>query len=419
MLFAACTSDTADPDTFYYGDIEPIVERSCVGCHVEKGTAPFPLDTYDAAYAVRELARDRVSTRTMPPWFASKECTDYDGDISLTDDEIALFERWVDQGAAEGNPTNAMPSDTGGPDEYEGIGHIDVTLEMAAPYAPTSTDEVRCFNLPWPMNDPTFITGIGIKTGDDSIMHHITLHSIDADHAAAYQKLEDAEPDEGYVCADSSGANDEGTVEIGGWAGGPKVTKFPEGSGMAISPGSLVQLQIHYTPTPDEVGVKSDQTSLVFAVDPNAKQAYLEIVVDGQMQTMKTMVPANSADVFLEGDVPPSKELPDSFWVTAVTFHMHYLGIGGGISIKHPDDTEDCLLSLTGWDPEWQQPYSLTEMKLFGSGDVWHIECEWDNSQENQPVIGGVQRQTSDIAWGTSLDQEMCRGSLRIVDATK
>jgi hypothetical protein len=195
------------------------------------------------------------------------------------------------------------------------------------------------------------------------------------------------------------------------------VTKFPDGSGMPIKPGSLIQLQIHYTPSPAEVGKKADQTNLLFSVDPDANPAYLEIVQDAEMQAMDVMLPANDPDVFLEGDEPPSKELPTSFWVTASTFHMHYLGTGGGLWIKHPDGTEDCLLDLTTWNMDWQRPYTLVDMQLFQPGDQWHIECEWDNSQENQPVIGGEQRATRDIPWGIELQDEMCRASIRIIGA--
>jgi hypothetical protein len=425
-LLLACSDPPNGPDSgsahgepvTYYEHIRPIVERSCLGCHVDSGTGPFALDTYAQLYAVRELAREKVATRTMPPWFTSKDCATYPDDISLTDEEIALFEAWADQGGPEGDPWDE-PKDTAPPDDSGlGLGRIDVTLPMEAPYSPTAIDEVHCFNLSWPVPETTFITGIRIDTSDDSIMHHVTIHSIEPAHAAAYAKLQDADADQGYVCADSSGANDEGTVELGGWTGGGKITKFPDGTGVKIEPGSLIQLQVHYTASAEELGTKSDLTTLMFSVDASAKQAYLDIVQDQAMLSMPVMVPANDPDVFLEADVPPL-EFPKSFWVSGASFHMHYLGTGGGVFIKHPDGTMDCILDLTGWDPDWQQAYTLEPMKLFQEGDVWHLECRWDNSQENQPIIGGVQRETREIPWGTSLEDEMCRASVRLIDAAK
>ena len=113
-LLLACSdpsirADSDSPDVTpvtYYEHIRPIVERSCLDCHVDQGTGPFALETYEQLFTVRELAREKISTRTMPPWFTSKECASYTDDISLTDDEIALFEAWVDQGAPEGDPSD-------------------------------------------------------------------------------------------------------------------------------------------------------------------------------------------------------------------------------------------------------------------------------------------------------------------------
>src|SRR4029078_146887 len=135
----------------------PIVKRSCLDCHVDQGTGPFALETYEQLYTLRELAREKVATRAMPPWFTSKECATYPGDISLTDDEIALFEAWVDQGGREGDPSDEPTDTTATDDDDLGLDRVDVTLRMAGAYSPTSTDEVHCFNLPWPEQETTFI----------------------------------------------------------------------------------------------------------------------------------------------------------------------------------------------------------------------------------------------------------------------
>jgi hypothetical protein len=133
-----------------------------------------------------------------------------------------------------------------------------------------------------------------------------------------------------------------------------------------------------------------DQTKIQFQIEKDAVEAYLTIVLDPKMKQLDPMIPQYDPDVFLEGDVHAAPDIPTKFWVTGAGFHMHYLGIGGGVSIKHADGTEDCILDLTGWNPDWQQAYDLAEPLLFDhlAGDVWHLECRWDNSQENQPIIG-------------------------------
>jgi hypothetical protein len=76
----------------------------------------------------------------MPPWFTSKECNAYENDKSLTDEEIAIFEAWVDQGAPEGDPADAPPpvEDTAEEGGRPTLDHVDLTLQPEAPYYPTS-----------------------------------------------------------------------------------------------------------------------------------------------------------------------------------------------------------------------------------------------------------------------------------------
>ncbi len=430
-LLAACGKNSGNPDDStpkytYYRDIQPIVERSCVQCHVLGSNGPFPLDNYDAVYTVRELAAEKVSNREMPPWFTSKECANYANDKSLTDEEIAMFEAWVDQGAAEGDPADAPPDgqDTAGEEGRPELESIDSTLSQPDPYYPPSTDEVHCFNmvwptkkeLGWPADKDMFITGVNIRSEALGVMHHMTLHLVEPENTQEYFDQENADPDVGYVCEDLTGVGDTGTEEIGGWTGGATVTLYPEGTGHIVHEGSIVQLQTHYNLTPEEVGVVFDQANLQFSTAQDVVQAYLTVVLDPKMKELDPMIPKGDSDVLVGGDVKASAEIPPKFWVTGAGFHMHYLGIGGGLTIKHKDGTEDCILDLTGWNPDWQQPYDLAEPIIFdhGAGDEWHIECNWDNSQENQPIIGGVQREAVDIVWGTSLDMEMCRTSVHV-----
>jgi hypothetical protein len=417
-FLVACGNRDADTSNYtYYKDVRPIVERSCNSCHVQGGSGPFPLDNYDALYTLRELARDEVVNRQMPPWFTSKECANYENDKSLTDEEIQLFADWVDAGAPEGDPADAPPEDTGS-DGYERprLERVDLTLAPEAPYVVTAPDEVHCFNLMWPLKETMYIVGLNLRPSDQSTLHHITIHLVDPKAAPEYIAKENEDPDVGYVCEDLTGAVDEGTQEIGGWTGGSLATIYQEGTGQRVEPGSIVQLQTHYTITPEEVGQVSDLTEVQFQIEKEAVESYLTIVLDQKMKELDPMIPKDDPDVFLEGTVKASREIPTKFWVTGAGFHMHYLGIGGGVSIKHADGTEDCILDLTGWNPDWQQAYDLMEPILFdhSAGDEWRIFCHWDNSQENQPIIGGIQRESVDIVWGTSLDMEMCRTSVHL-----
>ena len=68
---AASAKKGADPGVSYHADIRPVIERNCLGCHVEGGVGPFPLDTWEAVHGVSALVVAAVSSGRMPPWPAS------------------------------------------------------------------------------------------------------------------------------------------------------------------------------------------------------------------------------------------------------------------------------------------------------------------------------------------------------------
>jgi mono/diheme cytochrome c family protein len=51
----------------YTRDIAPLLAQHCQSCHREGEIAPFPLTSYDAAYARRNKILRIVERRKMPP----------------------------------------------------------------------------------------------------------------------------------------------------------------------------------------------------------------------------------------------------------------------------------------------------------------------------------------------------------------
>src|SRR5579872_3001463 len=85
-------------------DIAPIAYQNCSTCHHAGEVAPFPLVTYrDFAKRAQQIA---IVTQShyMPPWKAAADCPSFQGERRLTSGQIALIQKWVDEGAPEGNP---------------------------------------------------------------------------------------------------------------------------------------------------------------------------------------------------------------------------------------------------------------------------------------------------------------------------
>src|SRR5262245_56208167 len=101
--------EKSQPITFSR-DIAPIVFRSCSSCHHAGEAGPFPLVTYgDVKSHARQIA-DVTRKRLMPPWLPSGDGLRFEEDSHLSEQDIALFQMWVDAGMPEGNSAEA-PAD--------------------------------------------------------------------------------------------------------------------------------------------------------------------------------------------------------------------------------------------------------------------------------------------------------------------
>src|SRR5215471_2604775 len=85
-------------------DVAPILQRSCQTCHRPGNIGPMSLLTYQDVRPWARAIKLQVSQRNMPPWYISRTIgiQKFKNDPSLTDREIALISRWVDNGAPLG-----------------------------------------------------------------------------------------------------------------------------------------------------------------------------------------------------------------------------------------------------------------------------------------------------------------------------
>ena len=128
-LAAAALCACADRVPTWNPNVQPIVARSCGGCHVERGIAPFTLQTFAEAVARKDLIRAQVESRRMPPWPPAEGCAEYAGDRSLPEQDRQTLLSWIDRGAPEGAKSDA-PAATPTP---VGLSRVDRELRIAAP----------------------------------------------------------------------------------------------------------------------------------------------------------------------------------------------------------------------------------------------------------------------------------------------
>jgi hypothetical protein len=405
----ATNNGAADPTYTYHQDLKPVVDARCAGCHQPGEIGPFSLTNYDETKAVGDLITSVVTERSMPPFLESSECRDYQHDPSLTADEIEMFQTWVDEGMPEGDPANpGAPIEVSKPE----MSRVDLELEMPVGYTPDAfPDDYRCFVVDWPYSERRFVTGFGVEPGNKEIVHHVIAFLAGPEAAQEAVALDEAEEGPGYTCFGAAGIDLQSTGWLGSWAPGGYGKDFPEGTGINIEPGSKVIIQVHYNALNGDV--EPDRTKLQFKVDEQVRQQAIWMPwANPQWLNGNMPIRAGDADATHRFAFDPTGVIANGNPVTihGGGLHMHLLGKSATAKILRSDGTEDCLIDIPKWDFSWQGGVDFAQPAVINPGDRLELECFWDNSMENQPVIDGQQITPGDRNWGDGTTDEMCLG---------
>ncbi len=114
-LFAAEDFGIDPDEVTFTKDIAPILQRSCQTCHRPGGGAPMSLISYEEVQPWAPMIKQRTAIRdrmgAMPPWFVEKNIglQRFKDDPSLSDEELAKIQAWVDSGSPQGDPADMPP----------------------------------------------------------------------------------------------------------------------------------------------------------------------------------------------------------------------------------------------------------------------------------------------------------------------
>jgi hypothetical protein len=394
----------------YFGDVKPILDARCAGCHMSGGIAPFALTSYAGARRHAGSLAQAVRARRMPPWHAQPGVRRYLHDPSLTGAQISTIVRWAERGAPRGNP--ARP---GAPLAAIGAGlsRVDLRLTMPAAYTPrraAGSDDYRCFVLDWTPAAPTYVTGADIAPGVRAQVHHIIVYLAPPAAAATVERWDAADRGPGYRCYGGPSASGEQGGQINfmtGWAPGSGGGDFPAGTGQRLQPGSRLVMQVHYNteaarPRPDRSTVR---LRLAGSVDRRA--VYLPVVDLSWLVSRQTFrIPARATNVphAFTGDFSPLVRYLGGFdpsrgyVVHSAALHMHRLGRTARLDVVRASGEREGLLSIGRWDFDWQRDYRFADPVALAAGDRLSIRCTHANPTRRA------------VTWGEDSADEMCIG---------
>ena len=378
-------------------DVLQIVEANCLGCHVDGGIGPFPLETWAQAAPLAAAMAGSVSTGSMPPWPPSADCNTYIGERGLNAEQIATLVAWSEGGAPEGDAATIVHADL----PKSTLGEPDLEISLPEPYTPVnSPDDYRCFLLDVTTPQDLYLTAFAVDPDQDAIVHHVIAYLVEPTQIATYQALDDADSTPGWECFGGPGG-DDALSWLGGWVPGSLGDPYPAGTGLKVPAGSTAVVQMHYFV--GNAGPLEDQTTLRFWAQADVeKEARLVKVLDPRWPAGNMPITAGDSDATYTVEL--ENPLGQSALLWAAGPHMHLLGKSSSLRVNHSDLTETCVVDIPDWDFGWQGNYFLEAPIEVGADDTVTLECHFDASNA-----------TSDLNWGEGSEDEMC---LSLVYAT-
>jgi tetratricopeptide (TPR) repeat protein len=375
-------------------DIAPIVFRYCSPCHRPGEAAPFSLLTYqDTAKFAAQIAFI-TRRRIMPPWLPAPSDLRFAGDLRLTDEQIALFQRWSEQGAPEGDPHDlpAPPHFTPG---WQ-LGKPDVILRARKPYALPATGTDNYWNFIFTTNFPTtrWVRAIEIRPGEKRVVHHANI-LIDRLHSSRAQEKHPGDGFPGMELRIESESFDPDS-HIFFWKPGSVPHVEPDGMALRLDPGDDLVLNTHLQPSGKPESIEPS-LGLYFTDKPATKfPVLLELQNDRALD-----IPPGDANF----EVTDEFTLPSEVQLLAIYPHAHYLGKDLLATATFPDGSSRTLIHIPRWDLNWQAVFYYDSEIVLPAGTHISMRYIYDNSTANianpfnppQRVLGG-NRTTDEMA---------------------
>lgn len=361
-----------EPVTFNR-QIAPIVHRNCAPCHRPGEAGPFSLLSYaDVRKRADQIARV-TARRYMPPWPPEPGYGELAGERRLSDQDLALLQRWARDGAPEGPPAEAPapPSFTAG---WQ-LGPPDLVVEMRETYTVPAegTDVFRNFVLPVPVKGTRYVRALELRPGDKKVVHHA---SVLLDDTGSARQRDAGDPGVGFAGMDVELESDRFSPDSHFlfWKPGTAAVTEPPGMAWTLAEGTDLVLNVHLQPTGKPEPIRP-VVGLYFTDEPPTRfPMLLQLEHDGAID-----IPAGEKNFV----VTDHYVLPVDVEVLGVYPHAHYVGRDVQGFATLPDGTKKWLIWIRDWDFAWQAVYRFARPVFLPRGSRVEMRIAYDNSADN------------------------------------
>lgn len=377
------------------GHIACLVYSHCSPCHNNNGIAPFPLQSYEDAYQFRYSMETAIANRHMPPWPPATDYSQLAGARVLSEQEIALFRAWVEQGAPEGVPEEA-PETPVYSTNLE-INQPDFSFRLPPFQIPDAKghDLYRCFVIHTDEQEDRFITGIEIVPGNRAVVHHVILFQ---DTSGEPERLDAEDPSLGYTCF--GGIGSDAASMVSGWVPGSSAYFAPDGMGVLLPKGATLVAQIHY-PLGSAGKVDSTLINLQFSDRQDIRRIENLPALNHFFGIDRPLfIPANTRQTFYQTFFP----VPFKVIITGIAPHAHLICESMKAFATTPQGDTIPLIDIPQWDFEWQGFYQFQKPMVIPALSTLHGVATYNNTTSNHHLPGDV---PVDVSLGEATTDEM------------
>ncbi len=395
LLFSCQETSNQKPGTKNsaptFTDIAPIIYKNCTPCHRKGESGPFELMNYADVKKNANKIKFVTQTRYMPPWPADANYTHFVGERTLSDEELELIKRWVENGAPQGDETKIPAA----PVFYTGSAFRKpdtvIKFKEPVPIKGNGTDHFYVVKLPVQLSKDTFVSYFEFVPGQRKLAHHINGHLIS--YVAGSKK--DIQSGTSYALDNFSDyknlytemniLNDNGsfpalTPNTVYYLPGFTPPVYPNGiGGYHINKTSAILLKnIHYGPSNSDV-LDSSYINVFYGPKPQRPVFETQLGTFGISKIEPELVlHPNKVETFhtqatLNGDAS----------ILSVNPHMHLLGKSFWAFALTPNGDTIPLIRINKWDFKWQYYYTYQHPVIIKAGTTIHVYGTFDNTDKN------------------------------------
>jgi Flp pilus assembly protein TadD len=362
----------AQPQVTFTRDVAPILFHSCAPCHRPGEAAPFSLLTYaDAKTHARQIAAV-TQRRIMPPWLPASDDPNFADDLRLSAEQIALLQAWVEQGAAEGDPSALPPK----PQFVEGwqLGKPDVIVKAPQPFLLPGGGSDTYWNFVFrsPVDRTRWLRAVEIRPGDKRLVHHANA-LVDRGQTA---RLLEKQPGSGFggmeLTIESEAFDPDSHFLF--WKPGSAPYVEPDGMALRLDKDNDLVLNTHLQPT-GKPETLQPSLGLYFTDKPATLHPILLQMENDRMLD----IPPGSSNFLVSDEFT----LPVDVNLLAIYPHAHYLGKDLQALATLPDGTTKTLIHIARWDLNWQAVYRYASPMTLPKGTTISMRFRYDNSADN------------------------------------